>query len=200
MNEADRSRIAAALRALEGEGDTPPADARHAAVALLLRGAALDEAEVLLMRRARREGDRWSGQIGLPGGHAEPVDTDLVATARRESVEEVGVDPAAGDGAVLGALPVVQARARAQRLPLYITPFAFVRPDPPAPALGPEADEAFWLPLGPAMAGELAAEHRYRHDDGVVHRLPAWEFEGRTIWGMTHGILNRFLVALAATR
>ena len=41
--------------------------------------------EILLMRRAQREGDRWSGQIGLPGGHAEDFDEDLVATARRES-------------------------------------------------------------------------------------------------------------------
>ena len=35
------------------------------------------------------------GQIAFPGGRAEDQDTDLEATALRESQEEVGLDPAA---------------------------------------------------------------------------------------------------------
>lgn len=198
MNEADLARIEAAIAGLAGQSIEVPSNARRAAVAILMRGGSLDETEVLLMRRAQREGDRWSGQIGLPGGHEEDSDPDLVATARRESVEEVGVDPGEGRSLLLGQLPVVQARSRNVVLPLFIWPIVFHRADPPEPVPGPEADEAFWFPLHRAARGDLRAEFPYEHE-GLVHRLPAWDFEGRTIWGMTHGILNRLLVALATT-
>ena len=40
-----------------------------------------DGPEVLLLTRAEREGDRWSGQIGLPGGREEEGDEDFPAEA-----------------------------------------------------------------------------------------------------------------------
>ena len=98
MSPEVERRVQRALAHLQVGAEPPPSDTRHAAVALLLRGVHLDELEVLLMKRAEREGDRWSGQIGLPGGHEEEADQDLVETARRESREEVGVDPGAEDG------------------------------------------------------------------------------------------------------
>ena len=195
MRALDHARIKGALTRLDGTGDTVPPDARRAALALLLRGETIEDAELLMMRRAHREGDRWSGQIALPGGHEEESDPSLEHTARRESREEVGVDPGADDGYCFGALPPSQAGARGVRLPLYCVPYVFYRASPPAPDLGPEASEAFWFPLAPAMAGDLAATHRYERE-GVIHKLPAWEFEGRTVWGMTYSILKRFVDAL----
>ncbi len=192
----DEARLRAAAKRCQGTGAVIPEDAREAAVAVLLTGASLAQCSVLLMRRAYRETDRWSGQIGLPGGHAEEEDEDLIATARRESREEVGIDPLHGDGALhIGPLPPVQATSRAQRLPLYITPIVFYRPEVEEPTCGPEADEAFWLPITPASDGSLHEDYRYDHE-GLVHKLPSWNFEGRTIWGMTYGILNRYFEAL----
>ena len=185
---------AAVSRLVEAEDDAADG-ARRAAVALLLRGGSTAELEVLLMRRAVRAGDRWSGQIGLPGGHEEDSDATLEATARRESVEEVGVDPGATGGRMLGRLPAVQARARGERLDLFITPFVFHHPAPSTPVLGPEASEAFWLPLAPAISGAFDEPYPYEHGE-VIHKLPSWSFEGRTIWGMTHGIVSRFGQAL----
>lgn len=195
MEPDDKNRIHGALARLEGGGDDVPAEARHAAVAMLLRGTSLEASEILLMRRAEREGDRWSGQISFPGGHTEPEDEDLVATARRESREEVGVDPGAGRSTLFGALPTIQARARGARVPLFLTPIVFHRHQPEAPELGPEAAEAFWLPLRAAASGALDAPYRYEHE-GLIHKLPSWDYEGRVIWGMTHGILSRFVTAL----
>jgi 8-oxo-dGTP pyrophosphatase MutT (NUDIX family) len=49
--------------------------------------------DVLLLRRADTLGAH-PGQVAFPGGGAEPGDDGPVATALREAVEEVGVDPA----------------------------------------------------------------------------------------------------------
>jgi len=195
MDDPIHDAARAAIRRLDGTGDSPREGARRAAVALLLRGDSTGELEVLLMRRAVRAGDRWSGQIGLPGGHEEAADESLEATARRECIEEVGVDPGAGEGRMIGELPSMQARARGERLDLFITPIVFHHPAPASPALGPEASEAFWLPLAPALSGDFDETYRYQHGE-VIHRLPSWRFEGRTIWGMTHGIVSRFGSAL----
>ena len=166
-------------------------DARGAAVAIVLR-ARSNETEVLLMRRAERAGDRWSGQIGLPGGHAEPADQDLLATARREAREEVGVD-LGRDARLLGHLPAVQARARGQVLQMWITPFVFALETSVEPTLSVEATEVFWFPLVRARAGELPWTYRYLHNDEEERLLPAWRFEERVVWGLTYDILSGFL-------
>jgi 8-oxo-dGTP pyrophosphatase MutT (NUDIX family) len=176
--------------AARSQASAPAAEpTRRAAVAIVLRGATLGE--VLLLRRPERAGDRWSGQIGLPGGHADAGDEDLAATARREAREEVGLD-LARDARLLGALGPVQAKARGQLLSMWITPFVFAATRALEPRTGPEAAETFWLPLEPARAGELAWTHRYQREDGE-RVLPAWRFEERVVWGLTYEILAGFL-------
>jgi 8-oxo-dGTP pyrophosphatase MutT (NUDIX family) len=63
---------------------------RRAVVACLLRESP-DELEVLFILRASNKGDRWSGQVGFPGGHVEIGETDQEA-AVRECQEELGID------------------------------------------------------------------------------------------------------------
>ena len=66
-------------------------DAKPAAVALvLLEGP--EGLEILLIRRAERVDDPWSGQIAFPGGRYDVGDRDLETTAIRETREETGVD------------------------------------------------------------------------------------------------------------
>lgn len=57
-----------------------------AAVVLLVR-----DGYTLVIRRAIVDGDPWSGQIGLPGGHMEKGETARDA-AGRECMEEIGID------------------------------------------------------------------------------------------------------------
>jgi len=185
----DPHELATRLRALPPGPELQP-ETRRAAVALVLRSLPAAP-EVLLMRRADREGDRWSGQIGLPGGHADAEDADLLATAVREAREELGLD-LARDAELLGRLTPVQAKARGYLLPMWITPFVFDARTVLEPRPGPEAVEAFWLPLTRARAGELAWTHRYRREQ-EERVLPAWRFEERVVWGLTYEILNGFL-------
>lgn len=170
--------------------DPAPANTRRAAVVLVLRNL-VAEPEVLLMRRAERPGDRWSGQIGLPGGHADATDRNLLATALREAREEVGLE-LARDARLLGPLRPVQAKARGHLLPMWITPFVFALHTASETILGPEAAEAFWFPLQRARAGELPWTHRYlrEHEERV---LPAWRFGEHVVWGLTYEILSGFL-------
>src|SRR5258706_13265424 len=81
--------------------------ARRAAVALVLSPSLADAPalSLLLVRRAERDGDPWSGHMALPGGHAHPSDVDLLHTARRETLEEVGIDLT--DAELLGRLDEV---------------------------------------------------------------------------------------------
>lgn len=209
MRDAARETLAARLAASRRAVEIPPG-ARSAAVAAALRrsapqakaaaglGSSVAALEVLLMRRAQRAEDRWSGQISLPGGHVEAFDADLAATAIRETQEEVGLD-LARDGHLLGTLTPIQARARGRRVDLWITPVVFEYHGVGDLDLGPEADAAFWLPLGPAGRGEFDADHAYEHE-GLVHQLPSWRYGEWVVWGLTHRILGDLTRALAGLR
>jgi 8-oxo-dGTP pyrophosphatase MutT (NUDIX family) len=96
-------------------------DARRAAVAVTLAPGP-EELEVLLIRRAEHEGDPWSGHMAFPGGHHDPTDPTLAATAERETLEEVGID-LARHGRLVSRLDEVQAQARGSALDMVVTPF-----------------------------------------------------------------------------
>lgn len=163
-----------------------PTEHRRAAVALALRPGGAGPA-VLLMQRAERRGDRWSGQISLPGGHEEPEDPTLVDTAIRETIEEVGVDLSA-HGTLLGALDPLQARARGRRLATTISPIVFAEDTRTEITLGPEAADAFWFPLFEAASGVLDDTYRYERG-GERGDFPCWRWEERVVWGLTRNIL-----------
>lgn len=61
--------------------------------------------EVLFIKRASREGDRWTGHVALPGGKRDPEDADDRAAAVREASEEIGFDLTTDDVISVGNLP-----------------------------------------------------------------------------------------------
>ena len=162
---------------------------RRAAVAALL----YDEASgprVLLMKRAEREGDPWSGHISLPGGRFDPKDPDLQAAAMRETQEELGLDLAGSR--YLGQLPALQPRMAGPN-GIEVTPFVFLTDVAVEPQCGPEALAAFWLPLESAAAGHYDGTYTY---PGSAMQFPSWNYDGHVIWGLTWRILGD-LLALA---
>jgi len=168
----------------------PGLAAPRAAVALLLRSAAPDP-ELLLIRRAEREGDPWSGHMALPGGRASPMDTDLAATAVRETREEVGIDPAR-QGALLGALDEVTPRS-ARAPSIVVAPFVFaVHASAPVVA-NHEVETALWVPLGELLRPEAVTEYLHELAEGATLAFPAFDARGYVVWGLTHRILTGFL-------
>ncbi len=167
---------------------------RRAAVAMVLRLS--DAPEVLLMRRAERAGDPWSGQVSCPGGRHEPSDPDLLHTARRETHEELGVD-LGRDARALGQLAPIQAMGRGKIIPMTVTPFVFVATAPIRPSPSAEATHAFWLPLAAAARGELDDTFVYAHLDPPL-TLPCWRYQGEQVWGLTYKMVYTLLESLGA--
>jgi 8-oxo-dGTP pyrophosphatase MutT (NUDIX family) len=161
-------------------------DRPKAAVAVIF---APDPDSILLIRRAEREGDRWSGQIALPGGRWSAGDPDLAATARRETSEEVGVD--------LTGVPVVAVlddlAPRTPVLPpIVVRPFVFAIPA--AVALTPNAEVAgaWWMPLETLLQPELLRPMEYERY-GTLVRGTGYHLDVGVLWGMTERILTPVL-------
>ncbi len=163
----------------------------RASVAMVLREG-LAGVELLLIQRAVRDDDPWSGHVAFPGGRRDPGDADPVATAVRETHEEVGIDLASG-GAVIGRLDELRAIARHRPLDLVISPVVFVLDGPATITVAPrEVESAVWVPL-PFFASADARSTYRRSLDGIDSEFPAFRYERYTIWGLTHRMLESFL-------
>jgi 8-oxo-dGTP pyrophosphatase MutT (NUDIX family) len=159
----------------------------EAAVALLLAPGASEQLEVLLIKRAEQPGDRWSGQIALPGGRREPGDEDLLATATRETWEEVGV--AVRSGWLAGELDDL--RPRTPTLPpVLVRPYVFGLPARPAVTLSPEATSHVWVPLEELASGTTRTEITI---SGRYQPFPAYRVGNDILWGMTERIITPFI-------
>jgi 8-oxo-dGTP pyrophosphatase MutT (NUDIX family) len=171
---------------------------RRAAVAAILRDpGGGGDAELLLIRRAEREGDPWSGHMAFPGGRHDEGDASALHTALRETREEVGLDLDA-HGALLAELPELPAVARGRRTDLTITPFVFaLSRDVPLAFDHDEVAEALWAPVGPLARREGAGTRPYELD-GRRLDLPCIHVAGREVWGLTYRMLEMLFEALAA--
>ena len=85
-------RAAVARRSDFTRWPTPPVGGRRSAVLVLLGEQPATGPDVLLLQRAATLRNH-AGQPAFPGGAADPGDVDAPATAMREAVEEVGLDP-----------------------------------------------------------------------------------------------------------
>jgi len=170
-------------------------DSSHrAAVAAILRERN-GSPEVMLIRRAERVGDPWSGHMAFPGGRRQGSDADLLATAVRETQEEVGLD--LGQGAtVLGRLDDVPAIGRGRSTGMTVTPYVFELGDDDL-RLAPnhEVSEILWAPLSPLFRGELATTLDYPYE-GQTLTFPAWSIDGRIVWGLTYRMLDHLFAVV----
>jgi 8-oxo-dGTP pyrophosphatase MutT (NUDIX family) len=151
-----------------------------------------DGLHVLLTQRTAHLTDH-GGQISFPGGRAEPHDADAVATALRESEEEIGL--ARTHVEVLGTLPDYITGTGYRVTPvaaLVHEPFT-VRADPF------EVAEIFEVPLAFLMDG---AHHERRSafiSERAGHRtFYAMPYRGHFIWGATAGMLRNLFHFLRA--
>jgi 8-oxo-dGTP pyrophosphatase MutT (NUDIX family) len=166
--------------------EVPLPGQRRAAIALILLevDASL---EVLLIERAERSGDPWSGHMALPGGHLEPTDVDLAATAERETLEEVGLD-LRRSGERLGRL---SDSAPVRGVPIAVRPYVYLLQARPVLALSDEVRQAWWVPIAPLQRGERRTTFSFSRA-GQQRQFPAWDVDGHIVWGLTYRVLDEF--------
>jgi 8-oxo-dGTP pyrophosphatase MutT (NUDIX family) len=169
---------------------------RRAAVAAILRPSGLGdhETEVLLIRRAERAGDPWSGHMAFPGGHQEPSDPDSYTTAVRETREEIGLD--LREHEYLGPLDEVPATVRGLRTGISIAPHVFAMRGEASLRANYEVAEIVWAELGPMARGEVPAIKEWTYE-GQLHQAPGFQVDSHVVWGLTHRMLVSLFDVLA---
>jgi 8-oxo-dGTP pyrophosphatase MutT (NUDIX family) len=181
--------IARARRAIGTRRAAQIADpeAARAAVALVL--ARRPEPSLLLVRRRERVGDPWSGHMALPGGYSSTTDATLEVTAVRETMEETGIDLAAG-GELIGALDDLSPRS--PYLPLIVVrPFVFAVDTVQPAAASAEVDEVVWLKVAELFDAANQKPLTFAFPDGP-RTFDSLQLRGYTIWGLTERILTQF--------
>jgi 8-oxo-dGTP pyrophosphatase MutT (NUDIX family) len=160
-------------------------DKTRAAVLVPLLG--VDGVPHVLYTRRAATLPHHQGQVAFPGGTCDPRDADCVATALRESHEEIGLGP--DDVRVLGLLDDIETMTSR----FVITPIVGLVPHPypwrPHPG---EVDHIFTVPVADLLAPD--AERTETWDFGgrsvPVDLFPAG---GQVIWGATHRITRNLL-------
>jgi 8-oxo-dGTP pyrophosphatase MutT (NUDIX family) len=132
--------------------------------------------------------------MAFPGGRESPADADLLATAVRETREEMALD-LARSAQLLGRLPNLPAVARGRRVGLTISPYVFELTGAPELTPNYEVSEFLWTRLGPLMQGAFATTIPYEFE-GQRITLPAHDLGGRHVWGLTYRMLESLFTLL----
>lgn len=179
--------LAAKLAARAPVADIDPERPRAAVAIVLAPDPPADS--LLLIRRAEREGDRWSGQLAFPGGRWNPGDADLIATAKRETLEGVGVD--LDRAPLIGILDDLNPRTPVLP-PIVVRPFVFTLPEPAPLAMNQEVAGAWWMPLAEFLRPGVYGPMEYQRYGTVVRGL-GYHLGVGLLWGMTERILTPLL-------
>lgn len=164
----------------------------RAAVALVFGGQE-HAPSLCFVKRTKRPGERWSGDMAFPGGWISPTDAGAHDAAVREAREEVGLD--LHEAAYLGQLddrPI--AYPGVKEVPV-LSSFVFYA-GPALPALRPdgwETEAAYWISL----------EHLRRDANRTVvswdtRQLPGIRYLDHVIWGLTLWVFQSFEAVVRA--
>jgi 8-oxo-dGTP pyrophosphatase MutT (NUDIX family) len=119
-----------------------------------------------------------AGQVSFPGGRMEEADPDILATALRETHEEVGIHPDLVEIAgYLDPSPTVTGYAVTPVVGI-IGPQVSITVDPI------EVEAAFEVPLE-FLLNERNQSYSTREFEGVQLTIVEFNFAGRRIWGAT---------------
>jgi 8-oxo-dGTP pyrophosphatase MutT (NUDIX family) len=128
---------------------------------------------------------RHAGEISFPGGRREPQDADLLATALRETHEEIGLPPERVE--LLGAL---------QPTPTFVTDYAvypfvgLIEPGFAWVIAEAEVGQVLELPLARLRAGHGRPRLVRR---GLPFRTDVYDVDGHRVWGATARIVTDLL-------
>lgn len=123
------------------------------------------------------------GEVAFPGGSADETDESLIATALRETYEEIAIPPQAVE--VIGRLPSIDSVTGFRVTPIL----GIISPDVPLRASADEVAAIFEMPLEEALT--TARYHPLDiHRRKIPHRVWLSWYESYFVWGMTASIIH----------
>jgi len=160
----------------------------HRAGVLILLFKKEGELNVLLTKRSS-EVEHHKGQVSFPGGSVDADDKDIVATAVRETEEEIGIRSSAIR--ILGLFDDVWTPSG-----FIITPVVGYTPDPPEVHISTgEVDEILEVPL--AFFMDMKNERvKQLVREGKPLDVYFYTYREIQIWGATAWMMRSFLHAL----
>ena len=150
--------------------------------------------ELRVVLVVRGVGGPHGGQLGFPGGKAEPGDESLLATALRETEEEVGLAPTEVE--IVASLDALDTHATGYRVHPFL---ARVPADFPWRPRAGEIDAVVTTSAGSVLDPAARLERELAS--------PSWPepltvecvlVEGRLLWGLTLRLLDRILPRVLA--
>ena len=174
--------LEALFRSMQPAAEPVERSGWEVAAVFVLFAACEGEPGILLTRRSQNVA-RHKGEVAFPGGVEEPGDADPLDTARRETVEELGVRPE--DIEPWGALsPLVTSTG------FLVLPFTgrLANPDRMSPSAD-EVSEAFRMPVSTLLDPGCVRDISVLEGD-ELKRGRAYAWDGRVVWGATARILS----------
>ena len=176
------------------ESPEDPVPSKRAAVAITVRSG-VSGPEILMIQRAVRQGDPWSGHMGFPGGRKDESDASDMACAKRETREEIGFDLDIY-GELVCQLSDVNTGWRADRPEMLVAPFVFKVGSTPVFELNHEVDDTLWVPLSFLLNDANRSRHQWDWR-GEVLESDAFTFDDRLIWGLSLMMIDELLQIIA---
>jgi 8-oxo-dGTP pyrophosphatase MutT (NUDIX family) len=158
----------------------PIAEPRAAAVLVAL----VDRPEGFTIMLTRRTAhlSRHAGQIAFPGGRVDEGDADAIATALRETEEEIGLSRDYVE-------PVGRLDRYVTRTGFTVTPIvALTMPGFTLTLDANEVDEAFEVPLSFILDPANRQRDSFEFQ-GIARHFYVFQYGERRIWGATAGML-----------
>ena len=163
---------------------------KRSAVAMILQ-VREGELHILMIKRAEREGDPWSGHMAFPGGRMDPGDANGYAVAKRETEEEVGLLLGPSDHCI-GRLSDINARPHRGALGMAVSPFVFRLEREVEFQPNYEVAEVVWVPMEFLLDTDNREQMTWEYR-GARIPMPCYLYEGRRIWGLSLMMLDELM-------
>jgi 8-oxo-dGTP pyrophosphatase MutT (NUDIX family) len=140
--------------------------------------------KIILIKKAQ-DLHNYSGQMALPGGRKDKTDENLWFTAKRETLEEVGIT--INDNNFIGALSPLYIPVSNYNVQPYIS---FIEQKPILNIDTKEVEKVFCVDIYDLLNEKNIC---YQNNTSDTFGFPYFEVEKQKVWGATAMILSEFL-------
>jgi 8-oxo-dGTP pyrophosphatase MutT (NUDIX family) len=163
---------------------------KRSAVAMILQEQQ-GEVRILMIKRAQRDGDPWSGHMAFPGGRMDPGDRHGFDVATRETEEEIGLTLGTADPCI-GRLSEILTQPMVFRRAMVVSPYVFRLDREPELNPNHEVDEVVWVPLAYLLDRNNREPMTWMRGK-IEIPLPCYMYRGYRIWGLSLMMLDELL-------